>query len=73
MAAPVQSFTAIGLVLALLGPGVVALLSKRYAGPGHSLGIRALGLVAFLVLVLLVVAIARYGEKLDAEIGRAHV
>jgi membrane protease YdiL (CAAX protease family) len=69
----VRLLTILGIALALLGPGVVAFLSVRYAGVSQPLAIRSLGLLGFLALVAAVILIARHGEHLawsDVGFGR---
>jgi membrane protease YdiL (CAAX protease family) len=73
MAAPVPHLTFAGIALALAGPGVIAWVSNRFVGVGKPLEIRALGLLAFVVLVAVVVVIAIRGEGLrgsDVGFGR---
>ena len=58
-------WTAIGLLLALLGPGAVALLSQRLATDPETVAPRAVSLALFVALLLAVVLIARHGERLS--------
>jgi len=64
------AWTALGLVLALLGPGTIALLSMQLTRGPISLGADAPWLGAFAGLVALVAAIAILGEGLKpADVG----
>lgn len=64
----------VGIALALLGPGLIALFSVRFAGPSHPLAIRSIGLLAFISLLVAVGAVAHYGERVSmAEVGSSRV
>src|SRR5437016_7548405 len=65
-------WSALGLTLALLGPGIIAMASQHFTRSRSSLGANAPWLGAFALLVAGVTAIARYGERLSwREIGFA--
>jgi hypothetical protein len=66
--------TLIGLVLALIGPGMIALWTKRLGSTLLPLSLRATGLLAFVILVGAVLTIALWVEKLSwSEIGFGRV
>lgn len=66
--------TWLGLALALLGPGVVASLSVPPAGKSFSLVASVPWLCVFVLLVLAVAVLARYGEKLTwAQVGLGRI
>lgn len=62
--------TSIGLTLALMGPGVIALLWSRWTPPQPSMGDSAPWLAAFALLIVAVAAIAFGCEQLTlADVG----
>lgn len=66
--------TFIGVTLALLGPTAIALGTKRLGSASLPLSLRALGLLAFVMLVAAVIAIALRVEKLSwHELGFGRV
>jgi membrane protease YdiL (CAAX protease family) len=68
------SSTWLGLALALLGPGLIALLSTKLTASPISLSASIFWLSVFGVLVATVATIAFYGEKLDwRDIGFGRV
>ena len=55
----------VGIMLALVGPGVVALLSSRFADPSAPLPVQAMFLGLFVALVAAVATIAFRAERLS--------
>jgi len=70
MATSVGSLRFIGIALSVIGPGVIAFSSARFAHRTGSLEARATWLLAFSGLVATVVAIAFRGERLSwSQVG----
>jgi amino acid transporter len=66
--------TWLGMALALLGPGVMAFLSVPPAEKAFSLATSIPWLFVFVLLVVAVAAVARYGEKLSwPQIGLGRI
>jgi membrane protease YdiL (CAAX protease family) len=64
------SWRLVGIALSLVGPGVIAWASNRFAERSGSLEVRAIGLLAFLGLIATVAAIALGVERLSyTEVG----
>jgi membrane protease YdiL (CAAX protease family) len=64
------AWTAIGLVLALAGPGLVALASRRATAAEETVAQSFPWLLAFAALVVCVAAVAHWGERLlPADVG----
>ena len=70
MAVAVRPLTLVGMTLALVGPGIIALLSDRFADSSSALSVHAMFLGLFLLLVAAVATIAFRSEKLSwSQIG----
>jgi membrane protease YdiL (CAAX protease family) len=66
----VRPLTLVGIALALVGPGIIALASNRFADGSESLGVRAIFLLLFLGLVGTIAAIAFRAERLSwSQVG----
>jgi membrane protease YdiL (CAAX protease family) len=66
----VRPLTLVGIALSLVGPGVVALASNRFADGSESLGVHAIFLLLFFGLVGTVAAIAFRAERLSwSQVG----
>jgi membrane protease YdiL (CAAX protease family) len=70
MASSVRPPTFVGIALSVLGPGMIAAASDRFADGSQSLAVRAVWLLAFSGLVVTVAVIALHAERLSwSQIG----
>lgn len=70
MTTSVGSLRFVGIALSLIGPGVIAFASSRFTERHESLKAQAIGLLAFLGLVVTVAAIASRRERLSwSQVG----